>query len=135
MDGLTPAGFQPRDEQRKAFKAACHVARRLFRTLDGNAEPGPGTHRRSGRHSAVIQSAADSYTFRTDVVVTADCRLMLSLIVADPDGVISDEAGGGVRLLNPNRPFNELVDDANKWQMGCVAAMLGAMAKAGLYAS
>jgi hypothetical protein len=127
------ADFESRDEQRNAFKAACCVGRRLFRALGDDDESGLGTHRRVGRNSAIIHRAADGCVWRTDVIVTADCRLMLTLIVADPNGEISDEAGGGVRLLNPSRPFNELVDDANKWQMGALAAMLGAMAKAGLH--
>src|SRR5580692_5953451 len=127
MDQPTHAGFQPRDEQDKAFKGACRVARRLFQALeDDDAEAGPGTHRRMGRHSAVIHSSALG-CWRTDVIVTADCRLMLTLIVADPNGEISDEAGGGVRLLDPSRPFDKLVDDANEWQIGCLTAMLATM--------
>jgi hypothetical protein len=130
------ADFEFRDERNNAFKAACRVARRLFRALeDDDAEPGPGTHRRLGRHSAVINSSAFGCTWRTDVIVTADCRLMLTLIVADPNGLISDEAGGGVRLLDPSRPFNELVDDASKWQVACLTVMVAAMAKAGLFAA
>jgi hypothetical protein len=128
--------FEIRDEQRSAFKAACRVARRLFQALeDDGAEPGPGTHRRMGRHSAIINSSAFGCAWPSDVIVTADCRLMLTLIVADPNGLISDEAGGGVRLLNPSRPFDELVDDASKWQVACLTAMLAAMAKAGLFAA
>jgi hypothetical protein len=115
MANPAPADFQPRDERREAFHGACQTAKRLFRALNEDGpESAPGTHRSLGRHCAF------GCTFRTDVVVTADCRLLLTTIVADHDG-------GGSRLLDPSQPFDELVEDANEWLMGAQGAMLKAI--------